>query len=139
VTLIRNWLHPGSTNLGYPFAHDIDRIGYDGDNLDELGVFSGGYDTDGNGIADEDDGIDDDFDERLVLANAAMNSASVRSDFFAVWFIVHGYQDSDVRNLGQNDPLVPTVARRFMMVVDRSNVVVPGERPRVVLIKEVPL
>lgn len=139
IALARNWLHPGSTNLGYPYAHDIDRLGFDDDNLDRLGVFSGGYDTDGNDIPDEDDEIVDDHDERLALTNGVLNSASVRSDYFACWFLVHGYQESDVKNLRPEDPMVPTVARRFLMVVDRSNVVSPGQRPRVVLFKEVPL
>ncbi|MBK7405168.1 MAG: hypothetical protein IPJ41_11185 [Phycisphaerales bacterium] len=68
-----------------------------------------------------------------------MNSASVRSDIFAVWILMHGYQESDTKNLGVLDPLVPSVARRFLMVVDRSNVTSPGQKPRILLFKEVPL
>jgi hypothetical protein len=52
---------------------------------------------------------------------------------------VHGYQQSDVENLGPADVLTPTIARRFVMVVDRSNVVKTGDKPRVLLFKEVPV
>lgn len=122
---------------GYQFPHDIDRLSADGDAIDEPGVESVGYEDEfGNLQPDE---IEDDYDERLVLANAALASASVRSDYFVAWFIVHGYRESDVNGLGRNDPLVPSIARRFMMVVDRSNVVSPGDRPRILLFKEVPL
>jgi hypothetical protein len=83
--------------------------------------------------------IPDSYDEQLLIANAAMGSISVRSDVFAVWIVLHGYQRSDTENLGPDDPLVPTVAKRFVMVVDRSNVTRLGEKPRVLLFKEVPL
>lgn len=79
------------------------------------------------------------YQSELLLANAAMNPTSVRSDYFAVWFLLHGYRRSDVENLSDTDPLVPSVARRFVMVVDRSNVIRPGDRPRIVLFREVPV
>lgn len=140
VAFLRDWgyitpVYPD----GYDFAHDIDRLGYDESNLDAEGVDSGAYDYDGDGNKTDDDEIDDDYSERLALANAVMASSSVRSDVFAVWFIVHGYRESDVKGLGVNDPMVPSVARRFVMVVDRSNVTKPGDEPRIVLFKEVPL
>ncbi len=137
LAFIRDWGYP--VNPAYPFAHDIDRLGYDESNLDAEGVDSVAYDYDGDGNKTDDDEIDDDFSERLALANAVMASSSVRSDVFAVWFIVHGYRESDVKGLGVNDPMVPSVARRFVMVVDRSNVTKPGDEPRIVLFKEVPL
>ncbi len=79
------------------------------------------------------------FQSQLLLANAAMNPTGVRSDYFAVWFLLHGYRRSDVENLSDTDPLTPSVARRFVMVVDRSNVVRPGDKPRIVLLREVPI
>ncbi|MEX0877216.1 MAG: hypothetical protein WD114_07125, partial [Phycisphaerales bacterium] len=51
----------------------------------------------------------DGYDERIAMANAVANTISVRSDFYAVWFVVHGYRESDVSNLRPQDPLVPSV------------------------------
>lgn len=83
--------------------------------------------------------INDAFADKLVVASAASGSISVRSDVFAVWFVVHGYQRSDTIDLGPDDPLVPSVARRFLMVLDRSNVTRKGDKPKVLLLKELPL
>jgi len=61
-----------------------------------------------------------------------------------VWFMVAGYSKTDVVRgdgtpLLPTDPMVPSVQRRFLMVVDRSNVTQLGQKPRIVLFKEVPL
>jgi hypothetical protein len=85
------------------------------------------------------DKVKDDWDEKLQIAAAAMGSATVRSDMFAVWFVVHGYQKSDTEGLKPEDVLTPSVAKRYLMVLDRSNVTRKGEKPRVVLFTEVPL
>lgn len=77
--------------------------------------------------------------EKLMIAAGALGSLSVRSDVYAVWFVLHGYQRTDCEGLGPNDPLTPSIARRFMMVVDRSNVVKKGDTPKVLMFKEVPL
>lgn len=77
--------------------------------------------------------------EKLMLAAGALGSLSVRSDVYAVWFVLHGYQRTDCEGLGPNDPLTPSIARRFMMVVDRSNVVKKGDTPKILMFKEVPL
>ena len=137
VAILRDLNHPGSDNLSYSSPHDIDRLGFDNKNLDRPGVYSYGIIDDNNKMVS--DGINDNYAERLAITNAVLSSASVRSDVFAVWFIVHGYQESDVKDLGPNDPMVPTIARRFVMVVDRSNVIKPGDKPKVLLFKEVPL
>lgn len=83
--------------------------------------------------------IPDSWFEKLEIAGALGGSTSVRSDTFAVWFVVQGYQRSDVENLGPNDPLVPTIAKRYLMVLDRSNVVKKGDRPKVLLFTELPM
>ncbi len=87
----------------------------------------------------EDDNLSDDYEERLSIVNAVMNTASVRSDLFAVWFLLHGYQESDVEGLASDEPLLPTIQRRFVMVVDRSNVRKKGDKARILLFREVPL
>ncbi|MCW5775282.1 MAG: hypothetical protein KIS87_02400 [Phycisphaeraceae bacterium] len=117
------------------FPHDIDRLGFNGQSVSHPGLESVRYGTGGT----ETDDFADDWAERLVIANAAMSSVSVRSDVFAVWFVLHGYQESDVKGLANDQPMTPSIARRFLMVVDRSNVVRPGDKPRILLFKEVPL
>lgn len=81
----------------------------------------------------------DDYAEKLAIANGVLNLISVRSDYYAVWFVVQGYRESDVANLRPEDPLIPSLQKRYIMVVDRSNVVEAGDQPRIVLLKEVPL
>ncbi len=126
---------------GYPFPHDIDRLGFDGRSIDQQGV---------DPVLTQvlpatvpptylNDGIADDYAERLAVANAALSSVSVRSDVFCVWFLVNGYLPGDVEGLAAEDPMVPSIARRYMMVVDRSNVVNKTDKPRILLFKEVPL
>ncbi|MEM7623771.1 MAG: hypothetical protein AAF235_11285 [Planctomycetota bacterium] len=85
------------------------------------------------------DTVPNDHKERLAIVNSLAASTDVRSDYFAAWFLVRGYRESDVSDLGEDDPMYPTYERRFMMVIDRSNVVEPGDRPEVVLFREVPL
>lgn len=119
------------------YLHDIDRLGRDGEaipfnNSDLAGLLFSTY-----GDANLPNQIRDSYDERLIIANAVLNSVSVRSDFFCVWFLLHGYTEADVQ-VEDNDPLVPSVQRRFVMVVDRSNVVTPGDRPRILLFQELP-
>ncbi|MCA9275304.1 MAG: hypothetical protein KDA29_04705 [Phycisphaerales bacterium] len=81
----------------------------------------------------------DDYAEKLAIANGVLNLISVRSDYYAVWFVVQGYRESDVANLRPEDPLIPSLQKRYIMVVDRSNVVEAGDKPQIVLLKEVPL
>lgn len=116
--------------LGYDGkAQGIDSAGPDGAVTMLSQIYSG--DTAGDVV--------DGYDERLALANAVFNTVSVRSDFFAVWFVVQGYRESDVANLRPEDPLVPSVQKRYLMVLDRSNVIEPGDKPKVLLLKELPL
>lgn len=115
----------------------IDQLGRDSAEIGIPGVeFTLRYSS--TGVPDT-DSITDDHDEKLAIAGGALGSISVRSDLYCVCFIVHGYQRSDVEGLGPNDPLVPTIARRYVMVVDRSNVVRRGDKPRILLFREVPM
>lgn len=109
--------------------NNIDFLGYN-DAIDAKAGVSVGVDPNTK--------IKDSFAERLELAASATSALSTRSDFFAVWFIVRGYRESDVKGLSDSDPMVPSVQRRFLMVVDRSNVVKYGQKPRILLLKEVP-
>jgi hypothetical protein len=68
-----------------------------------------------------------------------LNVVDVRSDIYAVWFVVHGYQRADVEGLRPEEPMVPSVARRYLMIVDRSNVTKLGDKPKILAIKQLPL
>ncbi|GMV25576.1 MAG: hypothetical protein AMXMBFR58_16070 [Phycisphaerae bacterium] len=78
-------------------------------------------------------------EDKLLIANAVLNSASTRSDYFAVWFVVAGFRSTDVRGLALTTPMVPSIQRRYVMVVDRSQVVRKGDKPRIVFFREVPM
>lgn len=84
-------------------------------------------------------GVGDSPLERFLPAAGAIRTTTTRSDVFAVWFIVHGYQKSDTENLRPSDPLRPSIAKRFVMVVDRSNVTRKGQEPKILLFEELPL
>jgi len=113
------------------FAYDDLKLDGPGDNIVALDpqLYSGR--TNGATV--------DDYAERLALASGILNTISVRSDYYAVWFIIHAYQESDVTNLQPEDPLIPSLAKRYVMVVDRTNVINPGDTPKVVFIREVPM
>jgi hypothetical protein len=83
--------------------------------------------------------IANDYKEKLALAGGVMNTITTRSDYFAVWFLIHGYKRGDCEGIDNDAAMVPSVQRRFLMVVDRSNVTKEGQKPRVLLFKEVPL
>lgn len=75
---------------------------------------------------------------QLVAADAMLNSVSVRSDVFAVWFTMEGYRREDTQGLTVDDPMVPSVKKRYVMVVDRSTVTQKGQLPRVLMMQELP-
>ncbi len=79
------------------------------------------------------------FEDKLLISNATLGAVSNRSDYFAVWFVVAGFKSTDVRGLSLTTPMVPSVERRYVMVVDRSSVVKRGDRPRIVFFREVPM
>lgn len=86
------------------------------------------------------DGVRNDFAERIQIMSALSNVTTVRSDVFAVWFVIRGYAQEDTENLGPDDPMTPSIERRFVMVIDRSGVtdLRSSNKPRIVLFKEVP-
>ncbi len=83
--------------------------------------------------------IRNDYDEKLAVAGGALGSLSTRSDVFAAWFVVHGYRRADVENLRDEQPMAPSIKRRFLVIYDRSNVVRRGQQARILLFKELPL
>lgn len=150
--LAADTLPAGGPVLGpatYARPHMIRRLGQDGRSLDVEGVdavryaiggaIEGAVDRGVSGLGFNDDGIEDDYDEQLALFNGVANTVTVRSDVYAIWFVMHGYAREDVEGLRPDDPMVPSVARRYLMVVDRSNVRRAGDKPNVLLFDELPL
>lgn len=85
------------------------------------------------------DALANEYKERLTVANGLLSSITTRSDTFAVWFVVQGYRKGDVEGLTGNDPLVPSVQRRFLMIIDRSNVKALGDKPKILALRELPI
>ncbi|MBS0192231.1 MAG: hypothetical protein U0573_06370 [Phycisphaerales bacterium] len=79
------------------------------------------------------------YQDKLKVLSGLLGSVSVRSDTYAVWFVVRGYQRSDCEGLLDKQPMVPTIERRFLMILDRSNVTKIGQKPRILAFVEVPL
>lgn len=126
----------------YARPHMIRRLGQDGSSVGIDGVDPVRYTAGGavdSAVGTRDDGIADDYDEQLALFNGVANTVSVRSDVYAIWFVMHGYAQEDVEGLRPDDPMTPSVARRYLMVVDRSNVRRAGDKPKVLLFDELPL
>lgn len=111
-------------------VHAIDRFALDNTDLAQQGVDM----RDDFGA----DGLIDEYSESIAIATSISGMVTVRSDTYAVWFVLHGYQRSDVAGLGPTDPMVPSVARRFLMIVDRSKVTSTGQEPEILLFQEVP-
>ena len=81
--------------------------------------------------------VRDSYEEQLLILNALGDSISIRSDIYIAWFVLHGYNEQDCQMAPASaTPLVPSVARRF--VIDRSKVVRKGDKPEILLFKEVP-
>ncbi|HZW06781.1 MAG TPA: hypothetical protein VFF65_06630, partial [Phycisphaerales bacterium] len=97
-------------------------------------------------------GKSSDYDRKVGIANALMNCISTRSDLFCAYFVVHGYTEADVQGLEPwtgngaapdedryNRPMTPSVQRRYMMVLDRSQCTRPGDKPKVLMFEELPV
>jgi hypothetical protein len=134
-------------NSRVPVVDQIDSLGRDTANSGVLGTNTSSYKT--GAMARDIDGIPDNYAEKLLVASGLMSTVTTRSDVFAVWFVLQGYQKSDTENLhpfdqneqnaGIVDPLIPSVSKRFLMIVDRSNVTRLGEKPKVLLLTELPM
>jgi|GEM_PF-2276119 len=133
------------TGTNYIEPHSIDRLGLhpflDGTGITPQNIRDidqPGIDTIRYGTSANSDGIEGEHDQRLAIANAVLASTSVNSDYFMVWFVLHGYQRADVEGLDPNAPMLPSVRRRYVMIVDRSNVTAPGQMPRILEFRRVP-
>jgi hypothetical protein len=133
----------GSATMPTPdLSNSIDSFGRDGAELPWAGLSSmlvKRNPTDNASVELVAPAASDTLDQRLALVNAAINSVTVRSDVFCVWFKLIGFTPEDVQVDSDEDPMIPSVQRRFVMIVDRSGVNVLGRSPKILLFKEVPV
>lgn len=133
----------GSATMPTPdLSNSIDSLGRDGAELPWAGLSSmliKRNPTDDDRAQRVAPSASDTLDQRLALVNAAINSVSVRSDVFCVWFKLIGFTPEDVQVDSDADPMIPSVQRRFVMIVDRSGVNAVGRAPKILLFKEVPV
>lgn len=91
----------------------------------------------------------DDAEERLALFRALSNIVSSRSDVFIVTYVLRGYDPDQIESIdlaaypdpieAMNDPLfTPRYETRRLLVVDRSNMTRPTDRPRILYETELP-
>jgi|GEM_PF-2087907 len=86
----------------------------------------------------------DDPEERLAIFRAVSNVASTRSDVYHAWYILRAYSPAaieaievgpsltDMEKVELLNELEPVFERRELVVLDRSNVADPADRPRVI-------
>lgn len=128
---------PGTDEQYYQTVRGIDGYSRDGANMNVVrGVDAVSYTDPVVPGSLLDDAIDDDYAEQLVVLNALANTASVRSDYYAVWLVVQGYRETDVSGLQPTEPLIPSLRDRYLLVFDRSNVTEAGDAPRLVYRKQ---
>jgi hypothetical protein len=125
---------PGVTPSGGPQNQTLYRPGASG----HVGLDSVLFST-GTTAADHPSAVPRNYTQQLEILNGVLNNVSNRSDVFIAWFQIQGFQRSDVENLGDNDPMTPSVNRRFVMVIDRSKVTKRGQKADILLFKEVPV
>lgn len=88
-----------------------------------------------------------DAEERLGLFRGVVNSVSTRSDVFIAWFIIRGYDPKAIEGIRvtgswqeamMNEAFRPAYESRWLGVFDRSGVRNPTDRPRTLLLIELP-
>lgn len=126
-------LHQTNANVPRNHACNIDFPAFNSSGITIDGIDSVYYGSSGTR-----DTIVGEFDQRLAVVESVANSVTTRSDLFAAWFVLHGYTKNDCENLGDNDPLVPSIAKRFLVIYDRSNVTSADTKPRILVFRELP-
>lgn len=93
----------------------------------------------------------DDAEERTAVYRAMSNIVSTRSDVYTAWFVIRGYDPDRISSIAvpNSDPddeelnalmnqLKPTHESRWLAVFDRSNVRLPTDRPKILLLTKLP-
>ncbi len=86
-----------------------------------------------------DDRVADDFEEEMLLFNKLANLVTVRTDVVTAYVVIQGRRNLNpptAANPNAEPNYQPVVERRFVVTLDRSNVVNRGDKPRVVMFAE---
>ncbi|MBL9119649.1 MAG: hypothetical protein JNL80_07035 [Phycisphaerae bacterium] len=84
------------------------------------------------------DRVGGDAEERNLLFAGLSNMVSVRSDVFAVYLRIKSVRQDPVNGRWDaTDPSLLADDSRYVMIVDRSNVKQPGDRPRILSFQKV--
>jgi hypothetical protein len=79
-----------------------------------------------------------DAEERRMLFGGVSNIVTTTSDMFTVYFRVRAFRPRSDGVLDATDPTAVLSDRRYVMLVDRSNVNTPTDRPQILYLQEVP-
>jgi hypothetical protein len=89
-------------------------------------------------LREEGDPAAGDLEEARMLFSGASNLVTTTSDMFTVYFRVRGFRPRADGVLDATDPDAVISDRRYVMLVDRSQVETPTDSPRIVFLQEVP-
>ena len=100
------------------------------------------FDNDGDGFGDSyflnQDSVSGDMEDANLLVAAASNVVSTRSDTFTVHFRVRSFkQNPQTLVWDATDPEFIVGESRYVMIVDRSDVDLPGDEPRILMLAPV--
>ena len=73
-----------------------------------------------------------------LLYTGASNLISTRSDVFTAYFKIRSFTQSPNGVWDATNPEAVIDERRYVMLVDRSNVDRPGDKPRIVYLEQLP-
>jgi hypothetical protein len=124
----------------------------DGNNVpDHIDIANGAVDNNGNGILDQfenrpfvptfADTVAGDAEEANLLYTGASNIITTRSDTFTVYFKVRSFRQNTSVSPARWDATDPDYIvdeSRYVMLVDRSTVNRPGDKPKIVYLEKLP-
>ncbi len=85
------------------------------------------------------DAIAEDVEEANLLFAGISNIVSTRSDAFTIHFKIRSFRQNPITGIWDaTDPEQIVDERRYVMLVDRSNVNKPGDKPQVLYLEKLP-
>ncbi len=85
------------------------------------------------------DGVSGDVEEANLLFAGISNLVSTRSDMFTVHFIIRSFRQNPITGIWDATDREQIVdERRYVMLVDRSEVNRPTDRPRILYLEKLP-
>ena len=87
----------------------------------------------------EGDGVSGDAEETNLLLSGITNMITTRSDMFTVYFRIRSFrQNRDTGFWDATDPEYIVDDSRYVMLVDRSEVNRPSDKPRILYLEKLP-